>query len=650
MVTLAAIDAAVLVDTGSTLAFRHDLLRRAVLRSTPPSIVRALQRRAAILLIARWAAAERIAACLLADDRPPDPGETEQLLGVGRSLRQSAPGVAADLLRRALDGVRPDDPRSLPATIELGWALAAAGRAREVDSLIHDRVGHATGPLPVELLRLESVALSLTGRLGEASARYDGIDPTRLAEEFGTDDASGAELADAAAELAFLRLTSGRLDEAARLIDWVDTSPAPGSAFRRAMVSMVRAWLLGTEGAFEEGVGLARAALSAIAQDDRLAITAGSPTLALGLALDNLGDGEGALAVFRRSEAAAGPSRWTPPLLQFGAALALYRQGEWDDALAEAEAGLLAAEETGLGLGAFWPCSIGALISCSRGRLDDARGWLDRIGPITLRQEWGMEWLVYASAAVQEAQGHTDEAADILEAMAAAIIEAGAPALLLTGATDVVRLAQATGRTASAARVVGQIEAMTRRTASPIVAALACWARALTEDGADAAERAGDAGGIEAAADLLAAHGRVPEAARARHDAAVLAARRGASSDARRLATQAFVVYDQLGAEQLHRRLRSELRACGLAMRPRRSPPRPTDGWDSLTTSESTIVDLAGRGLTNTQIGERLYVSRRTVESHLGRVYAKLRLSTRAQLVAASARRATDDGAQSSPG
>ena len=644
--TLVAVAAGVLIDTGSMLVFRHDLLRRAVLRSTPPSIVRVLQRQVATLLIERQAAAERIAACLLADDRPPDPAETDQLVALGRSMKQRHPGVAADLLRRALDGIRPDDPSSLPATIELGWVLAAAGRAREVDSLIHDRVGHSAGPLPVELLRLESVALSLTGRLGEASVRYDDIDPTRLVEEFGTDDASGAELADAAAELAFLRVTSGRLDEAARLIDWVDASPTPGSTFRRATVSTVRAWLLGTVGAFEEGAELARAALSAIAEDDRLAVTAGSPTLALGLALDNLGDGEGALVVFRRSEAGPGPPRWTPPLLQFGAALALYRRGEWDDALAEAEAGLLAAEETGLALGAFWPCSIGTLISCARGQLDDARGWLDRLRPITPRHEVGMEWLLYASAALQEAQGHTDQAATVLDTVVQAIMDAEAPALLLNGATDMVRLAQATGRTDSVARVAGQIEAMTRRTASPVVAAMARWMRGLTGDGVSGA---GGWGEIEAAADQLAAHGRVPEAARARHDAAVIAARSGETSDARRLAGQAFLVYDQLGAQQLHGRLRSELRAAGLVMRPRRSPPRPSHGWDSLTASESTVVDLAGRGLTNTQIAERLYISRRTVESHLGRVYAKLRLSTRAQLVAATARYAGEHGTQRSP-
>jgi DNA-binding CsgD family transcriptional regulator len=139
----------------------------------------------------------------------------------------------------------------------------------------------------------------------------------------------------------------------------------------------------------------------------------------------------------------------------------------------------------------------------------------------------------------------------------------------------------------------------------------------------------------------------VPEAARARHDAAVVAAVSGGDSDdVRRLANQAFRTYDRLGALQLHRRLRSELRAHGVLMRPRRGPPRPSHGWGSLTASEAAVVELAGQGLTNTQIAERLYVSRRTVESHLGRIYAKLGLATRAQLVVETARHATaPDGA-----
>jgi DNA-binding CsgD family transcriptional regulator len=65
-----------------------------------------------------------------------------------------------------------------------------------------------------------------------------------------------------------------------------------------------------------------------------------------------------------------------------------------------------------------------------------------------------------------------------------------------------------------------------------------------------------------------------------------------------------------------------------------------SQGWDSLTTCERAVVALLADGHSNQTIASRLYVSRRTVESHLGRVYAKLGFVSRSQLVAAAARRA----------
>ena len=55
-------------------------------------------------------------------------------------------------------------------------------------------------------------------------------------------------------------------------------------------------------------------------------------------------------------------------------------------------------------------------------------------------------------------------------------------------------------------------------------------------------------------------------------------------------------------------------------------------GADSLTPSEHRIAQLAARGLTNRQIAEELFLSRKTVEMHLGRVFRKLDVRSRAQL------------------
>jgi DNA-binding CsgD family transcriptional regulator len=58
-------------------------------------------------------------------------------------------------------------------------------------------------------------------------------------------------------------------------------------------------------------------------------------------------------------------------------------------------------------------------------------------------------------------------------------------------------------------------------------------------------------------------------------------------------------------------------------------------GVESLTPSERRVVHHAARGLTNREIAESLFVTRKTVELHLGRAFAKLDVRSRAQLAAA---------------
>ena len=66
---------------------------------------------------------------------------------------------------------------------------------------------------------------------------------------------------------------------------------------------------------------------------------------------------------------------------------------------------------------------------------------------------------------------------------------------------------------------------------------------------------------------------------------------------------------------------------------------RPQFGWHSLTPTERTVAGLVAEGLSNPQIGDRLYVSRRTVQAHLAHIFAKLDLTSRVQLAAEVIRR-----------
>ena len=101
--------------------------------------------------------------------------------------------------------------------------------------------------------------------------------------------------------------------------------------------------------------------------------------------------------------------------------------------------------------------------------------------------------------------------------------------------------------------------------------------------------------------------------------------------EARELLRAAREGFDSLGAGSWAERAREELRAAGVPSR----APTPTV-WSSLSAQELQVARMAAEGLSNRQIGERLYLSHRTVASHLYHVFPKLGITSRAQLTAMS--------------
>ncbi|MGW5718366.1 ATP-binding protein [Amycolatopsis sp. NPDC003865] len=85
--------------------------------------------------------------------------------------------------------------------------------------------------------------------------------------------------------------------------------------------------------------------------------------------------------------------------------------------------------------------------------------------------------------------------------------------------------------------------------------------------------------------------------------------------------------FDALGMTAWAERARRELRGAGES-----SPNRGPDAREKLTPHELSIAQLAAEGLTNREIGQRLYLSHRTVGTHLHRIFPKLGVSSRADL------------------
>jgi DNA-binding CsgD family transcriptional regulator len=103
-------------------------------------------------------------------------------------------------------------------------------------------------------------------------------------------------------------------------------------------------------------------------------------------------------------------------------------------------------------------------------------------------------------------------------------------------------------------------------------------------------------------------------------------------ADSRAPLREARDIFDAVGASSWGDQARRELRASG-----ERSRRRVPDARDDLTAQELQIAQLAAEGLSNREIGQRLFLSHRTISTHLYRVFPKLWITSRAGLSAALA-------------
>jgi DNA-binding CsgD family transcriptional regulator len=189
---------------------------------------------------------------------------------------------------------------------------------------------------------------------------------------------------------------------------------------------------------------------------------------------------------------------------------------------------------------------------------------------------------------------------------------------------DLAEAALRGGEVASIGRFLQEMETAGQQTTSPSLQAGLRYARALVADDAsaprlfDAALRPGMWPFQRARVQL--AHGEWLH--QHRQNAASRAPRRAARE-----------TFDALGLVPWSERARQQLRATGETSRPRAPQAR-----DQLTPQELQIVQLAAEGMSNREIGQRLYLSHRTVSSHLYRVFPKLGITSRAELPGAFGR------------
>ena len=135
---------------------------------------------------------------------------------------------------------------------------------------------------------------------------------------------------------------------------------------------------------------------------------------------------------------------------------------------------------------------------------------------------------------------------------------------------------------------------------------------------------------LSGAETVLRGSGAKLEHARVVVDLGMALRRVGRRNDARDTLRAGLDAASRCGAQPLAARARSELLSLGA--RPRRAR---LNGIEALTASERRVAELAASGRTNRQVAQELFVTSKTVEMHLSRVYAKLGISARKELAAA---------------
>jgi DNA-binding CsgD family transcriptional regulator len=299
-----------------------------------------------------------------------------------------------------------------------------------------------------------------------------------------------------------------------------------------------------------------------------------------------------------------------------------FHHGQWDEAEDLAREGLDLAAAHGYHILQCQLRCVLAFIVAGRGHVDLARTLTDETTTWAAPRGIGLTQAFAGHARAFAALGQGDYEDAYMQA--AQISPGGTPSPGFPGpgmVLDLVEAAVRTGRTEEARAHVAAARRDGIARISPRTAVITAGAAALAAPDQDAGPL------FEAALSLPEADRWPFEQARI-HLAYGQWLRRARDTTQARLHLRAAIeTLDRLGARPWAERAHNELRATGVPATTRPDTPTAT-----LTTQERQIATLAATGLTNKQIGQRLFLSHRTVSAHLHRIFPKLGITSRAAL------------------
>jgi DNA-binding SARP family transcriptional activator/DNA-binding CsgD family transcriptional regulator len=605
---------------GRPLRFAHPIIRRAVYEDLPHGRRGLLHARAAVILEAADEP-DRGAVHLLATEPTGDAWAAKRLrAAAGRALSRGSPEAAVALLRRALDEPPPIGERAA-TLLELGRAARLAGHADAVRHL-RPALERATSlAARVEAARELAAALTGSGDVeGAATVLGRTVDalPARATEERFLLEAE--LLAASTFDDGLARRAADRIDLLLPRIS--GRSPAErvllaGAAFHRVAA--------GTGSGAEVAELVERAIADFVIVDEQ---SAASLYLQLAVAcLLFIDRHERAKALLDAMLADARRSGSPTAFAWVSTMHARFEHVRGNPAAAEVHArSALELFPTPLMIGTELALAYLVFALVEEGRLDDAESLLGDAGvasgPLS-RTTSGLTLLLARSALrldqrrLGEARGDAEEVVRRVEIRGGPLPGRGfrwVPALALNAGGDAE----------TARRLAEQDVKRARAFGVPSVEGIALLVLGVVLGGHQGVRRL-----EQAVAKLEGAQRRLDHA----HALVELGAalRRGnRRSDAREPLRRGMDFAHRCGARPLAERARQELLACGAR------PRRPVlSGVASLTVSERRVARMAADGMSNSEIAQALFVTRKTVEAHLVHTYRKLEIGSRAELAEA---------------
>jgi DNA-binding CsgD family transcriptional regulator len=598
------------------LEFTHPIVREAVYRDIGAHERAEAHARAARILAARGASEERIAA-QLAEAEPAGRQERVELLRrvAADALGRGAPAAAAAWLDRAL--AEPPSPAAKPEVLlELGSAELRLGMPQAVEHL-----QAAVEPM-TQLEQLATATRLLANAFtmsGEADRAVEAIESAVAGVAAGDRELSlllEAELA-AHAQEASLETRSRVAPRLARYGDLAGVTP--GERFVLANLAFRRA--KACESAAEAAAQLEHAlAGGRLLGDQELDVAGTFYLLVVGLLATDALDVAHACLEQALADARERASIPAVAFVMVHRGWVWLRQGDMAQAEAEARGSLelLTTRDIPLGDAFARALLIEALIEM--GELEAAEGELGGDGEIAAGL--ATNDLLRARGLLRAAQGRTREGFDdLVEFGRRDELWGGANPLASRWRSRAALALLALGDHEGARRLALDDLGRARRWGASSGIGIALRALALVEGGEASVDRLHEAVGV-----LERSPARL-EHARALTDLGATLRRWGRRADARRVLTEGRDLAQGCAASALAERARTELRAAG-----GRSDDPEDGGVEQLTASELRVAELAAEGRSNPQIAQALFVTRKTVETHLGRVYRKLDIAGRADL------------------